>query len=61
MSVLGGDWELPDLVQQASVSTKGPGGPCCSLLLSLQARYAILMTTQAKKLAKTEACLLKSS
>ena len=26
--MLGGDWKLPSLFQQASISTKGQCGPC---------------------------------
>ena len=44
------DWELPDPFLQASVGTKGHGGPCCLVSLSLQAGYTILMATEAKKL-----------
>ena len=45
MSLLGGDQELPSLFLQATLSTKGHGGPCCLILLSLQAGYTILMAT----------------
>ena len=34
LSLLGGDQELPNPFQQASVGTKGHDGPCCLVLLS---------------------------
>ena len=34
VSLLGVDWELPNPFPQASVSTKGHGGPCCLVFLS---------------------------
>ena len=61
LSLLGGDWELPNPFPQASVGTEEHGGPCCLVLLSLWAGCTILMVTQAKKLVKTETWLLKNS
>ena len=58
MSLLGGDLEVPDPFPQASVSTKGNGGPCCLVLLPLLAGNTIPMFTQTKELLKrTLGCL----